>query len=86
MQDKLYRVSPVILSEQDRWFIGIDYKRFGSGRIFLPDSVKLFDRRAIVTALNPGVGGPELEFGQPRVALDGTDIGSQLFDVDPVDG
>ena len=62
----------------------MEYKGFGSGRILLADPIKLFDPRSIVTAMNPGVGGPELKFCQLPIVLNGTNVGPQLLDVDSI--
>ena len=83
VQDVLDRRRAVVVTDEHRRMVGVEDTRLVVGHLLL-GAVEAIDRRLVVRAAHPPVGGPELEDGDLVVALHGVDRGEERGGVDAV--
>ena len=67
VQQVLGRVGAGVGAEQDRRLARVDLERLAAGGVLAARGVEALDRRAVVRAVDPAVGGAELEPRQLRL-------------------
>ena len=84
MQQHLRRVGAGVGADQDRRLAGVELERLGPRGVFAARGVEVLDRRAVVRAVDPAVGGAELERPELRLGLDRVEGREQRLGVDAV--
>jgi hypothetical protein len=84
VQQVLGRVGAGVGAEQDRRLARVDHERLAASGVFAAGGVEALDRRAVVGAVDPAVGGAELELGQLGLGLDQVERGEHLLRIHAV--
>jgi len=84
VQEVLRRVRPGVGPEQHRRLARVDEERLAAGRVLAAGAVEALDRRAVVRAVDPAVGGAEGERGERAVGAERVERAEHLLGVDPV--
>jgi len=66
MQQIFDRVGALVVAQQHRRLVGIKFRGFAAGLVFLAGTVKALDGRVVERAADPAVRIAELEFGELR--------------------
>jgi hypothetical protein len=84
VQQVLGRVGAGVGAEQDRRLAGVDHERLAAAGVLAARGIEALDRRAVVGAVDPAVGGAELELRQLRLRRDQVQRGEHLLRVHAV--
>jgi hypothetical protein len=84
MQHEFDRVCALVVRQQYRRFACVKDKWLPAARVFLTATMEALDGRAVMAAVNPFIGGAELEFGKPGISLYGSDGIENASDTDTI--